>query len=399
MVFRSFKLVRLQSLLNIIEWISQGGAVGRGHPASLTLLAACAWLVNAQNNRPAEGQAETNLRWACLPHRRIESAESGEEDDPDEEEDSEPSQEFGVFFFRALSLPPWTSCPRIWLGRELNDRSFQFFFGASRDELFMTLGGGFQKLRAKPPNHHTNKAVRTQTVRAPAAAREDPEFNLEELGHSLPAPEIEHGPDVDASAWSMPGHEDGLDRQLSGIWHQFLSDIMQKAPTTRNGSGYYIGTKPSPDFPAINIFKNVTLSASWRACQVKEAGEEDWAKAFGNIFPSNLKGMMGFKQGYPNCTYYAKWTALMGRASTDTVGAMMIALKTQFDTLVWLPNATACRIWDNKVRRSFVPFGEVEPKGGPQLILNPRYAVDQLKWEERAQVVAMDVDGDDDGGI
>jgi hypothetical protein len=144
-----------------------------------------------------------------------------------------------------------------------------------------------------------------------SGAEEPDRFNLAATGHALPPPEIDVGDDMDAEESRVLNNDptETLDRRLTMIWHQFLIDIIQKAPNPKGQmNGSYCRTKQEDRYTIQDAFyQNTVLSDIWHVCQYRIASSDLWTNTFTRLWPPTGHILSPSAQNYSTCRYYLDW--------------------------------------------------------------------------------------------
>ena len=333
---------------------------------SLLLINAAVWLVNSLNARHEDNSAGRDLMNASLPcidrvdadrrtlayHTRLNVR------DEDDARSSVPYIPFGMIFLRRIVLPsdggphPVHS-PRFKGGRQVREETFIKFFGKPIEEIReLILPVGIVGREAIPKSRVvTNKGKITPKV-WPDNNLRPILFKLAQHGHTLPPPNARDGSDLEASDDDDSDNDDdgthtNIDKWMSNLWRQFLSDIIMKSPNPKGllKSSYCLFTLAQKRSVTEDTFRDANLAKVWNACLVKVGEDRDWEAAFNHLWPDIVHQCVK-DQGYAQSTYYRSWKEMIARVNNrETVQAMRAAFKRRLNRLKWIPRPAADKLW------------------------------------------------------
>jgi hypothetical protein len=342
------------------------------------------WLINGLHNRPDDHFASRDLMRAILPHTDdvdrgdLAIPEEDENEEDEEMEETRPHNPCGMVFLRALVLPPRSVVPRLRVGRSASDYTFKILLQMSAKEIAQLLS---------PPGilHHRDiPATRIPTVKRTTASyvsaqeHDEPLFTLGQAGYRLPSPVRDDGSDMDDDDIFEDQHPQNLDQKLTTIWYQFLLDIMAKRPNPKGvmNPSYCIIEDCSQ--VKADFYQNRKLSDVWRCCQYRLAGADLWSSAFSHLWPPKGHVLQPLAQNYKTCRYYTSWKRLISDLDARTVKEVRKAMKAKFDTLYWIPAATAGKMWNTKPEKDFVSFPVGWSSASPRLFVQGGHG--QPQW-------------------
>ena len=383
-------------------------------PETLTLTAACVWLTNSLHARPEDGPASRRLMDAALPltdpegvsddvlayktstaarppedEEEEEEGEEGEEEENDHPRASVPYSPHGCIFLRRMMVG---DVPRLRVGGPvLAARPFRYWFAMTPEQVAHKYRhmGVLDKAALAGKRATTNKRVMPVYL----AAEDEPDlFTLGARGHVLPPP-LEDGSDIEDRDSPPPEQPRTIDSFLSRLWRQFIIDLAGKSPNPRGPAkfSYLILTDIQRRTATDAIFKNLTLSAVFRAVTYRNAPTADWRRAFKWLFPERGFATTNTIQNYRQCPYFHMWLGFLQERdnSNDLVNEARQELWKRVRTLEWIPDAQQDRIWPTKVVGGFTrwpPSGTNRPRPAPRILLKhqtiPRFREDRNSVDE-----------------
>lgn len=412
--FRNFRIVRLMGFSQAISLQSTGPSANRFMPESLSLTAACVWLINGLHARPDDKPASRNLMDAVLPITEAEGADrevlayntSIRHREIQGDEDGAvlrgrvPFNPFGCIFLRRIMLP---EVPRMRHGGpNLSPSAFSFWFNGMT---IPQLQSKFRKSGIVDRNIVAAGRFTTNKVRMPmyinlTGAPQPNLFNLADRGHALP-PLIEDNLS-DIEDRDTPPPEDGpqdLDTRLSSIWRQFVCDLTSKSPNQRgltNPSYLKLNTiqrRSGSEEP----YKHLRLSELFTAVYYKQATEKTWETSFKWLFPPLGQRVSSVVQNYKQSPYYEQWTALLER-NQDNPRLIEDARQEFFRRIKmwsWMPNAQVDKMWPTAAHRptsrSFTRWPEAPGHPAAPHILIKAHAIPEFPVQNN-NVVRIEVD-------
>jgi hypothetical protein len=366
----------------------------RFQPDALTLTAACLWLVNSLDSRPADGPSSRGLMDAVLPltdpnlvskvvlayptsaAARTEQDEDDTRPDEQEEEDEQPNRvphnPHGCIFLRHILS---TQVPRFAAGgRALTPSAIKYWFGAYPDQLPAT----YRRTRRVEKHALVGQRVTTNKMLPPAYRAQGGEvdlFQLGDQGHVLPPLTLNPTPDDDRR--SPTPQERNLDGFLSLLWRQFAIDIVAKSPNP-HGAGnpsYLRLSETQRQTVTEDLYRNLSLSQIFRSVAYKTGSQNDWERAFKWLFPERGFVMTAKIQNYRQCRYFNMWIDFL---QDDNNGDALVndarqELRARLGTWQWLPDAQQDRMWTTKVHSGFTHWPPSnDPRNAPRILLQRR---------------------------
>ena len=137
-----------------------------------------------------------------------------------------------------------------------------------------------------------------------------------------------------------------VDRELNGIWQDFLRDIVNVASYGSRGEPYCILTAEEKVSATEELYRSTELP--FRCAIVKMADAGTWDTLFFNrFFPTGemLATRPKITQHYPRCQYWPRWQVLMEKLSRESQDMVRQQLLAQFRQLKWMPWSSSDRIW------------------------------------------------------
>jgi hypothetical protein len=392
-VVRTWKQLRVTVCGFALSLFNAGPKASKVSLHALTMVAAMKWLVDSLQMRPDDGSACRNLMACIFPTttnlqhpdalvRRADMRGIGD-DYP-----CVPYCSTGAYFLRAIIWPPTAAVPRFYIyeSPQIPSDTFKYIFQASiRDVVNAICPTGFADQTAPK---HRHPQVKGTTHKRSDPEPEQPIFNVEVV---LPEAAVDVGPDVDLEGHREEG-QDGDDPAvlLTGIWLQFLSDIMQKLANPRGKRNLPSYCRLAPDVKQnvpTELLASPNLACCFRAVQVRRPGKVDWDKAFQVLWPPRGYEVPAGVKHYHNVRYLKDWYGLIGSLDGGAVNALRKAVKGKFDELTWIPAATTQHIWCYKADRRFTSFKDPIAgfPTGPKVLWNPSPARQSFVWAPQVQ--------------
>jgi hypothetical protein len=169
---------------------------------------------------------------------------------------------------------------------------------------------------------------------------------------------------------------------LETLIRQFVLDIFAKAPNhvSANEPSHLLLDRDAREAVTVEVLRTLDLSRFFQSVWVLYATPKQWENCFKHAFPA--PGQLGSAktQNYKTCKYRNDWIALMTQLGDDAP-ACRTALRSVFDTFMWIPAFISDRMWQVK---STPPAGDTQryPAGTTGatvwITINPRFK-DQAK--------------------
>ncbi|KAG9308932.1 hypothetical protein JVU11DRAFT_11396 [Chiua virens] len=361
---------------------------------TLNLTAALVWLANGLNSRPDDDQYGRDVMvtscWTAddLDHGTflIHPPAGGPVRDL-------PVVRQGAIFLRGILFPPTSGVPRFSYGKELNNATWIHFFSRTPDQL---------RLQALPPPFIPRQRV-LEAGRIPTQKRMSrlhggqvdealPELaNLEFRIPPIPRDVAEDLPYEEQVEYGVGDMAQNLPVQLTHLWQQFLSDVMQKCGNLRgaiaNASHCRLSTQERQNITQ-QALTHPNLATIFRRVQYRASARQEWADAFSHYF-SPLDGKIPIQpQNFPNMLYWRRWAELKSLLPA-AVGNMRRQLRLLFDQLAWVPEPASDRVWRYQRDDRFCMLPPDWTSNAPQILMNPSSG--QPQWSPPL------VDGEQDG--
>lgn len=360
---RTFRLNRITAISKVLDLQSLGPTRLRFLPETLTLTAACVWLLNGLHARPDDGQASRELMNAALPvieaSEVVEGALAYRTSTNEENHEGVAYNPFGCVFFRRMMA---TDVPRLRIGGPtLTGRSFSFWFDNMTIE---QVQAKYQKAGLIPAEivamtRHTNKHRNVLYVNT-SGAREPDLFSLSAQGLELAPPIHDDGSDQEDPLDDDDDDEDTeavtLDARVSTIWRQFIRDVKSKSPNPRGGvNASYLRLSANDRRSADEtLFSDLHLQDLFTDFYYFPSTETQWKTCFGWLFPqpgqvSTTKGT----QNYTSCAYYGSWMQLLeeNQGNEEVIKSIRAEFWTRIWRWKWIPKAEMDRIWPTSVSK------------------------------------------------
>lgn len=349
---------------------------------ALNLTAALVWLANGLNSRPEDDQFGRDIMiTSCLTAGNRNHgtflihppAQGGPGDLPVVRQ--------GAIFLRRIIFPPDSGVPRFSYGKELNIATWIHLFNRTPDQL---------RLQALPPpfipRRQLQLAGRVPTQKRmsrPHWVQDD--APLPELANlHFPLPRIPQ--DI---AQDLPYEEQveylgdmgqDLPTELTRLWRQFLSDLIQKCGNLRgaraDASHCRLSMQERQNVTQ-ELLLNIDLSTVFNRVQYRKANSKEWKDAFGHYF-SPLDAKIPIQpQNFPNMLYWRRW-AEMKSLVPEAVGHMRRQLRVLFDQLLWVPQTASDRVWLYQRDDRFRIFPQGCTSNAPQILMHPQSV--QPQW-------------------
>jgi hypothetical protein len=357
------------------------------------------YILNSLHARPYEGSAVYDLLFAALPHTIVRTDVTRIEDpNPNAHgQISSPHAPFGIVTLRQIKFDP---IPRFLSGRNYSDRACRFFFGKHPSALEEEIRPMGVRQEDGPTRVPSSKGMTKEIL---SFGTRPQEFHLESIGIK-----------IDSNACIESDEEDdevmdgvvGLDGRLNKIWHQFLSDVVQKCPNPK-GRGYsYCRLTHEGKLKASKHTYGPDLSKTFRAVWVKKVSNKEWNSNIDTLFPP--KGTVRVHgPSYQNCRYFSSWMKLMGSVSKQAAVSISAEIRAiVINDLRWLPAVEDKRMWRSGkgIMNGFSHYpashDSSEVTQAPYVLLSPK--LQQIVWQDRPQDVMFGptgevyVDGEED---
>lgn len=364
-------------------------------PESLTLTAACVWLINGLNARPDDGTAARALMDVSLPITELGHISDDvlaynprrrtDDQDEDEEESSDDDGQrtrvaynpYGCVFLRRIMVG---DVPRLRIGGPvLPVPAFKYWFGGKTYE---EICNEYRTTGVIPREALAQTRVVTNRGRMPLYTnpREEPDedlFSLGASGHTLPPAHNDDGSDIEERDTPPPSEAaPTIDNFLTTLYRQFVIDVLGKSPVMKgntNPSYVKLSTverRSGKDDP----FRNLTLSDIFVAVSFKRASTDEWKRAFYWFFPPP-----GFKtttriQNYLACPYFKTWLQFLEDAGDNT--ALIENARDSLWKVVkewsWIPHAQQDKMWvTSTTYPGFTRWPSLQ-KPAPRILLRER---------------------------
>ncbi|TFK60420.1 hypothetical protein BDN72DRAFT_779440, partial [Pluteus cervinus] len=191
------------------------------------------------------------------------------------------------------------------------------------------------------------------------------------------------GPDIDPDVADDPAQiPEPAPSVLDAIWRQFPVDILQKSGNPRDTTkpSYCILDQFRRRCIKLDEFNTARLSNLFTHVQIRESSEDEWNKAFDHLFPPRGHVCSAGATHYPTAKYYVAWKDLMSRVTPEDAQKLRVTMKELFNELIWVPAATAERIWFFGAQVGFVVVPEEASAPGPRILWNPWISGEAVIW-------------------
>jgi hypothetical protein len=362
---------------------------------SLVLTAGLVWLVNGLNSRPDDGQAARDLMLSILPTTN----------DPqqgnlmfflrDGHDLAVPFCPNGAVFLRPFRVPPEAPCPRISGGQLPSNASLAFLLGRPPHEIMQML----QRPGFQIQHHHLRQPTRKGLTK-PHLLQDVPVIaQFQGLQFNRLVAAVDAGDDLPPEARGLRDEADDADTPtwLSKLWYQFLSDILQKCGNSqRLQSSHCHLSRERRQSATPEMFESLNLAAIFQRVRWRRVGPQDWLTMFTFFWPPATHITRPDTQNYPTMKYYLAWKAQITRLQQAEANLLRNQLWNVFQTLQWLPDATADRVWyydDTGAHHGVFPAGLAGP--APRIVIQGIFAptwVPELRHNQDENIE------DDNGG-
>ncbi|KAG6876902.1 hypothetical protein C0993_012195 [Termitomyces sp. T159_Od127] len=404
----AFRTLRLQAASSIISWQASGEPQLRVNEHALTLTAACVWLINGLHARPEDGPAARRLMDAALPveeadevaadnvayrrslpQNKVVARDDREQGDEDEEEVSDDDEEGtvthrsgtvahnadGCVFFRRIKF---VDAPRFRVGGPtMPEAAFRFWFGASLQVIearYLRVGildkEVVSRIRSTMNKRRLPRIMNWNDEPLPDL------FAIGTTGQTLLTPAHDSGSDVDDA--DTPPPERTLNAFVSEIFRTFVANVKIKSPNPRgNTNASYLKIDNVERFSSDeSIFKDLTLSNTFRHVAYKYASKDEWKRAFNWLFPKRGYVTSSAIQNYPDCTYFREWLKFINQSENtdEAINEARSAIWNRLRTWCWIPDARQDKMWPTTVVRGFDRMPRLTKPDG-NLLAAPRILI------------------------
>jgi hypothetical protein len=302
----------------------------------------------SDDDTPVRQPARHNNRPEILPHNRPETL---------------PHNPYGIVFLRSIRIGPGIIVPRFENDgtHMITDLTFRYIFGVDRDEVDMDFFR-YKLVVESNPLRVANKTHRT-TIR-PVDEDEPPIlFNLGARGYQIPPPVHDEGSDLEGEEEFGPEFQEeelDIDLRLTALWRQFLVDVTAKVPNRQDAhqSSYCKLNRIQRDSVNVATYQNLRLRDYFSDVQYKTATIATWGYSFDKFWPVKGTQLAGKPQNYMQIRYYIGWNMLTSALDEATVVVMRDDLQRNFNTLKWIPQIQADRVWYTTKNRAFTRLAE-----------------------------------------
>lgn len=173
---------------------------------------------------------------------------------------------------------------------------------------------------------------------------------------------------------------ENLPLEMTQLWQQFLSDLLQKCGNLR-GAGVYashcrLSMRERQDITQ-EAMADINLAGIFNRVQYRTPTRKEWAAAFDRYF-SPLDGKTPVQlQNFPQMLYWMRWAELKALLPNQA-GHMRQRLRLLFDQLCWVPQTASDRVWLYQRDDHFQIFPHGCTLNAPQILLNPSFG--QPQW-------------------
>ncbi|KAF9520449.1 hypothetical protein BS47DRAFT_1357309 [Hydnum rufescens UP504] len=408
----NYKLYRLMALQHVIGQSWEGSGSLRSAHASLALVAACVYHINALNRRPGWGKAEHDLLICTHPITNdIESAEAlylisgldgnpfalfdeareraenrreeneserDEEDDESEDDVWAPYANRGIIFLervmlasnKGVTVPRMRTTPHIRHGQILKLKSYQIFFSRSYNDVRAHIYPvGYAEVRDPNRRRIPRKAVPLLYEEVPNTEGSTA-FHLEQAGHVAPQQPVDEGSDND------------------------VEDLVREDPDLvvrgKNQQDYSRVSEEECHQATEELYKNTELSDVFSACQLRPSSIEQWNGCYEKLFPRpgtvlDIKESVGLMK-----TYHGDWQRLINSITPTAAVAARREVRRKWDSLLWAPFRSSARLWDSHQDKTDLGIlltsetARSQPSrsakiSAPRIALNPAFG-HTVKW-------------------
>ena len=361
---------------------------------ALNLTAALVWLANGLNSRPDDDQYGRDIMMAsCITaaghNRGIFLIQPPAQGEPGEL----PVVRQGAIFLRTILFPPNSGVPRFMHGKELNRATWIQLFRQTPEQL---------RAHALPPDFIPRRRL-LQAGRIPTQKRMScphstetdailPEFaNLQVSPPRIPRDLAEDLPYEEQVQYLGDVAVQDLPVELTRLWKQFLTDILQKCGNLRGA-----GAQASHCCLSMQERQNITqeaitntdLSTIFNRVQYRTSTRKEWADAFDHYFSPLDAKILVQPQNFPGMLYWRNWSELKNLRPT-AVGHMRGRLRLLFDQLLWVPQKASDRVWVYTRSDRFEVFPRDCTSNAPQVMMNPSSAKPQ--WNTPRAIPEEDI--------
>ncbi|KAH9828576.1 uncharacterized protein C8Q71DRAFT_693093, partial [Rhodofomes roseus] len=143
--------------------------------------------------------------------------------------------------------------------------------------------------------------------------------------------------------------EERADQQVNGLWEQFKHDLLLKAPNPVDTvlASYLTVTHLEVANTPDGLFQSPALPL--RRARLMVVTPTIWSgQMFDRFFPLLGTVITHPVQNYTNCVYWGLYGGMMREYNSHDQVRIRNALRTLFETLLWLPFPESERMWSTR---------------------------------------------------
>ncbi|KAG2136466.1 hypothetical protein DEU56DRAFT_913040 [Suillus clintonianus] len=394
-----WRIIRVTAFSRTLALQNQTGGALRIGPDALALTAGIHWMTNGLHSRPDDGSAARDVMCTVLPLTRDyqnDMLQIRPRDANIQHGDMLPFSAFGAYFFRDIVWPPTTDVPRLQRGPMMRQSTFKFVFGMDYDAL---------KRKYHPPAFIPRTMVPRTRVRtqkgfskrhrvddpAPAPIFVGLDIDLggaqQDAGEDLPWEERADLP---------PDIEEECSVQLTKLWNQFCSDLLQKCGNLKNQQFAASHCRLSMEerlHVTDEVYKDLNLAMVFNRVQWKKVTGQEWADAFDIFFPPRNAPLRLQPQNFPTMKYWEEWFQMKQRLPPQSADTIRTRYWRLFKQLLWVPKPHKDRLWKYTANNDFRILPANYGGQAPQVIVSP--SSNAPRWEPE-RVPGGDAEGEEE---
>ena len=345
------------------------------------LTAALVWLTNGLHSRPDDDRHGRDLMCGSLPLTVDYNLGILQVQPPvDHPGDLPylPTCPYGAFFLRDIQWSPLADCPRFKWGRNLHPTTFRHYLGHTAEDLWRHRNQVVYVPRDILPKKHT--PTQKGMSRRHRVIITEPDGHVAYLNYPWhPRPrDIGEGPPAGEHCEGFGDDEEilPLPMVLMHLWHQFLSDLLQKCGNLRKqpfAASHCHLTLDERLGVTEETYRDLNLASVFTRVQWKCASPEEWHEAFNMFMPYPGSEPTVQPRNFLKMRYYLEWEELKELVPRYYAPIMFGALAGMFNKLGWVPRPYGDHAWMYQHDSQFTTLPSCWKHEAPRVLLHPRH--------------------------